>query len=281
MTALRRPALVYIAVVVAAAVAAGAVAVATLAHASSPRLGLTLGLAVAAALAWRFPLHLGFRTKFTVDTAVAAAAILLLSPAVAALAAGAGAAVGHLIRPRGRDAIEASFNAAQATLVALAGAVLLASVGWNPAHPDFDRFWPLLALPLIALAMHLLNVASVAVVTALQEELAPAATVRTALGDNAAIEWPAQFVLFALGVLAAIVFHAEAWALALLAAPIAATWLALRHQLREREAAEQARQTSETNLAEAQRLARLGNWEWDPASGHLHASAEAWRILGL
>ncbi|HET7094797.1 MAG TPA: PAS domain-containing protein, partial [Thermomicrobiales bacterium] len=117
--------------------------------------------------------------------------------------------------------------------------------------------------------------------TALQEEMAPGATIRDALVANAAIELPAQFTLFAIGVLAAIVFHAQTWALALLAAPIVATWFAFRHQLRVRETAERARQESEANLAEAQRLARLGNWEWDPASGRLRASPEAWRILGL
>ncbi|HEU5432173.1 MAG TPA: ATP-binding protein, partial [Thermomicrobiales bacterium] len=141
--------------------------------------------------------------------------------------------------------------------------------------------WPLLALPVVAVAMHLLDVAAVAVVTALQEDLRIAATIRDALADNAAIELPAQLALFAIGVLAAIVFHAEAWAIGLLAAPIVGTWLALRHQLRLRAAGEQARQESETNLVEVQRLARLGNWEWDPVSGRLRGSAETWRILGL
>lgn len=38
---------------------------------------------------------------------------------------------------------------------------------------------------------------------------------------------------------------------------------------------------SETRLAEAQRLARVGNWEWDVSGGVFSGSTEAFRILGL
>lgn len=37
---------------------------------------------------------------------------------------------------------------------------------------------------------------------------------------------------------------------------------------------------TETSLAEAQRIARLGNWEWDIASNHVYWSDELYRILG-
>ena len=37
---------------------------------------------------------------------------------------------------------------------------------------------------------------------------------------------------------------------------------------------------SETSLAEAQRIARLGNWEWDMVSNQVHWSDELYRILG-
>ncbi len=38
---------------------------------------------------------------------------------------------------------------------------------------------------------------------------------------------------------------------------------------------------SESRLADAQRLARLGNWEWDVASGAVVGSPEAFAVLGL
>jgi len=38
---------------------------------------------------------------------------------------------------------------------------------------------------------------------------------------------------------------------------------------------------SEQSLERAQRIARLGNWEWEPATGALRWSAECYRILGV
>jgi diguanylate cyclase (GGDEF)-like protein/PAS domain S-box-containing protein len=38
---------------------------------------------------------------------------------------------------------------------------------------------------------------------------------------------------------------------------------------------------SEARLANAQRIARLGNWEWDPVSGSMWGSEETVRLLGL
>jgi PAS domain S-box-containing protein len=49
----------------------------------------------------------------------------------------------------------------------------------------------------------------------------------------------------------------------------------------ERRKAEQALREQRTLLAEAQSLAGLGCWEWDPASGRLHWSEELYRIYGL
>jgi PAS domain S-box-containing protein len=48
-----------------------------------------------------------------------------------------------------------------------------------------------------------------------------------------------------------------------------------------RKRAEQALKSSQASLAEAQRLAHLGSWEWDIATGELTWSAEMYRILGL
>jgi PAS domain S-box-containing protein len=49
----------------------------------------------------------------------------------------------------------------------------------------------------------------------------------------------------------------------------------------ERKAAEDALTKSERQLAEAQRLAQLGSWEWDGTTGTVICSAEMLRILGL
>ncbi|HEY6223744.1 MAG TPA: EAL domain-containing protein, partial [Gemmatimonadales bacterium] len=54
----------------------------------------------------------------------------------------------------------------------------------------------------------------------------------------------------------------------------------VRFVLRMSAALEEARR-SEARLAEAQRIARVGNWEWHISSGVFRGSAEASRLLGL
>src|SRR5882672_11045577 len=49
----------------------------------------------------------------------------------------------------------------------------------------------------------------------------------------------------------------------------------------ERKRTEQALREQRTLLAEAQKLAGLGCWEWDPASGHVTWSDELYRIYGV
>jgi PAS domain S-box-containing protein len=49
----------------------------------------------------------------------------------------------------------------------------------------------------------------------------------------------------------------------------------------ESKRAEQKLVESRTLLAEAQQLAGLGSWEWDPGSGRMSWSPELWRIYGL
>ena len=51
--------------------------------------------------------------------------------------------------------------------------------------------------------------------------------------------------------------------------------------LTERKEAEERLRKSEANLAEAQRLARLGSWEWDPRTGESAWSDETFRVLGF
>ena len=54
----------------------------------------------------------------------------------------------------------------------------------------------------------------------------------------------------------------------------------VRYLLRSARTLEQLVRNQES-LAEAQRIARLGNWEWDIENDHVYWSAETYRILGL
>ena len=49
----------------------------------------------------------------------------------------------------------------------------------------------------------------------------------------------------------------------------------------ERKRAEEELRHSEASLANAQRIAHIGNWEWDLETGEVHQSAEMYRLLGM
>ena len=58
-------------------------------------------------------------------------------------------------------------------------------------------------------------------------------------------------------------------------------WQGILYDVTERKRVEEARRKSEANLAEAQRLAHLGSWEWDLLTNELSWSDEVFRIHGL
>jgi two-component system, cell cycle sensor histidine kinase and response regulator CckA len=53
------------------------------------------------------------------------------------------------------------------------------------------------------------------------------------------------------------------------------------HELAERKRAEEALRQSEASLREAQRIARLGNWDWEVPTNQLRWSDEIYSIFGL
>jgi len=56
--------------------------------------------------------------------------------------------------------------------------------------------------------------------------------------------------------------------------------LVIGTEITERKKAERALKKSELRLAEAQRIAQIGNWEWDFAQGDIFWSEEMYRIFG-
>ncbi len=57
--------------------------------------------------------------------------------------------------------------------------------------------------------------------------------------------------------------------------------LAMVRDISKRKLADEALMRSEASLANAQRIARIGNWEWDIVNNELHWSDEIYRIFGV
>lgn len=58
-------------------------------------------------------------------------------------------------------------------------------------------------------------------------------------------------------------------------------FVAVKEDITGRKRVEEAQRKSEKRLAEAQKIARLGNWEWDIDNDKIHWSDEIYRIFGL
>lgn len=232
-------------------------------------------------LALLLPIQVSPEKKDYFDTAVMIAAVLLLPPAFAAAAIGSGTLVAHAVRPGARDWAGALFSTAQAMIVALIAALILALSGWDAGESTFANLRPLIALPVVAVISFVLSAVLHSTVVASETRAPGLQTLRNSLREDFRAEAFSYASLVTTGILAAVVAMHVPGALLLLIIPVAATYVTLRHQTRLRQEAERARVMSDANLVEAQRLARIGSWEWHPESSQWIWSDEVYRIAGL
>jgi diguanylate cyclase (GGDEF)-like protein/PAS domain S-box-containing protein len=279
MSALHWTARLYIAIVIGAALASAVLAGAFGAGLNADRATLALVVAALMLVAWLFPLPLSFKTHLYFDLSVSVAAMLLFQPVVAIVATGAGAALAQLIRRQPWD--QTLFNASLMMLQTAAGVTVLAAVGWQPAQPNFDSPWLALALLAAGALAYLVNQALLAGIVGLQTGVSPARVWRDGLVRAERTEQFAMLAQLGLGIAAAELASAAAWTVALLALPTIAVHSALSRNLKLRRQTEAALHVSEANLAEAQRVARLGSWDWNLSTGEQSWSDEVYRIFGL
>ncbi|HEY7035579.1 MAG TPA: PAS domain-containing sensor histidine kinase [Thermomicrobiales bacterium] len=238
---------------------------------------LAIALTALVTVAWLFPLPISFKTHLYLDTSVVIAAILTLPPGVAILVAGIGTAVAHRIRHE--DAAQTVFNASQAMLQAAAGSAVLHLGGWQIDAHDFR---PLMGLLILAAGIVMMLVTDLAVATmvALQTgESVPRAWSQAVIyGDPA--ERLTQLAQIGLGIIGAVLISTYAWTLFLLLIPSVAVYVSLARAIENRKLAEEALRDTEAALLEAQRVAHLGSWDWNLATGDQGWSDEAFRIFG-
>ncbi len=278
MSQLRRPAKLYIASLVLTVL--GALLV-SLAHTGLPgrdRAPLALVLATLMTTAFLFPLPSTPKKKLYLDTGVIIAATLLFAPGIAMAIAGLGTALAQAIRRQ--PTVQALFNGAQTMLQALVGGLILAGTGGDIAAQGIGRPGQLLPVAAAGGAMYLVNTLAVATIIGLQSGQAPLRTWWRSVRGAGWVVQLAHWAQVALGLQAAIVATADSWALALLLLPAWAVHSALERHVQLQRQTEAVLRTSETSLATAQRMAQLGNWECEIATGTVRWSDELYRIVG-
>jgi PAS domain-containing protein len=276
---LRRCARLYITGLTALAIACLSVLLARTSRPDAGSLLLSLGLLAALSVAIRYPLPFAWKTRLYLDTCVVMAAVLLLEPGPAMLLVVLAPLSSGLRHRDGRA--EVLFYSSQMGLQAAAGSLTLAALGWDIAAPPFDRPAALLAVLAAGIVMYLVNTVSVATIVGLQESQSPARVWFTSTSNIDRAEAAAHLAQVGVGLLTAIVADAHPWAVVLLALPTVAVYASLDRHVKIRRSVEAALARSEANLAEAQRVARLGSWEWDLLGDDCLWSEQALRVLGL
>ncbi|MER3437196.1 MAG: hypothetical protein C4346_06170, partial [Chloroflexota bacterium] len=261
--------------------AAGALALFGVLQAGLPTLSqvaLTIALTALITVAWLFPLPISFKTHLYLDTTFLVTAILTLEPGYAMLAAGAGAALAHLLR--NEDTAQTLFNATQAMLQAAAGAGVLVLGGWNLETHRFEDPRLIGVMLLAGIAVIVVNDIAVATMVSLQSGISVLSGWSQAVIRADAVERLTQGAQIGLGIIGAVLLDTYPWTIFLLLIPSAAVYISLKRSIEARKRAEEALRDTEAALAEAQRVAHLGSWDWNLATGDHVWSDEAFRIFG-
>jgi PAS domain S-box-containing protein len=246
---------------------------------SAPELALIAVLSALVAVAWLAPLPFSFKTDLCLDTSLLLAATLLFDPAAAMLIGVTGTVAAHVVRRK--EPVEAIFNAAQVALQVACAAATLALIGWRSDELMVDRPRDVLGIALAAIVMFAATDVMVATMVAVQTRLRPVHTWWSAVRQTSAADLASQAAQIGLGVAAAILVNVSPWTIVLLVVPAAAVHYSLAAAQRERRRSTEALRNTEAALAEAERIAHLGSWEWNLASGRIHWSDETYRILGV
>lgn len=280
---LRHVTKLYIGASVAAAVATTFALVSTAVAPTGDHITIAISLVVITALALLFPINAGHREVLVLETVAAMPAMLLFDPGIAVLIVLTGMSVSILVQPlafwlpavlRRRDAAQDLFNLSFTTLKVAGGSLALKAIGWQARQPDFDLPMPVLATLAAGVTMYVVDRLGLAGIIAFQEGVPlPIAFYDLTLGAQ-----PVEHVHYAaqlgLGLLAAVIANAQAWALLLLLLPMAAVYGSLQRHVAMRRRAE-------ANLAAAQEIALLGSLDWDLRKRDQRWSPTLYRLLGL
>lgn len=223
-----------------------------------------LGLAAAVAVGESFHIQLPYRresTSYAVNDALWTGALFLVAPQTLMLAVALGVLVGQSLQPDW-SRVKVAFNAAQ-FLLGITVAVLVFEALGAPAVTD-PTGW--LAAAAAMAAFQAVNTVLVGAVIALSEGQPFR---HAALASTSALHWLGNI---ALGMLGALLWTVEPWALLLLLVPVVLTFLAYRgwlHSLQERDAMREMAATADAMSRSGDFTARVPVPPTHAAAGQL------------
>ncbi len=210
-------------------------------------------------------LSLGFTAAF--------AALLLFDAGIAVAIAFAGTLVANLLN---RHSFSYTlFDLADVALATGGGGLVLSfSEGSGASH--FESPAHLLSACATALTMYLINTLDWTAVFALRDGRSWFSTVREQIVADTIV----FFLESTLGFFVAMLVRSSAWELILLAIPGYVAYSVVEQQVRVKRRDRESLMRTEARLAEAQRIAHVGSWEWVENSEDMMWSDEIYRILG-
>ncbi|MEZ4571707.1 MAG: hypothetical protein R2849_15510 [Thermomicrobiales bacterium] len=189
-----------------------------------PRFAFIIGITI---LAYRFHVSFGFKRRIYLDVVAITCAALVLDPGAAALAIGIGAMTGQILRGPIWD--EATFNASQAMLQALAGGFLLHRLGWRMDDLTGDPAWMIAAMAVFLMTIYTVNSVMLASIIGLQSGI-PIHRVLVESGTSS-VEFVSQATQVGAGIFSGLLLTTSLWLGSLVLVPFAALYFILRRNV--------------------------------------------------
>ena len=230
---------------------------------------------------------LGRRVDFRISTAGSThmgtpallVGVLLLNPAPALLSVAAASALSDGLKRL--EPPRLLFNVGQSVIQGLVAIGLLQLAGWDSAQPDFDD--PLMVAVIFAtgVATILVSVLLVSLSATFESERRFRPIFLEVLIGGSSKLYLVDFSKICFGIIGAMLITSAPIYFLLIIIPLATMSQAIARGMDLSRRLETALHQSEDSLANAQRLAKLGSWEWELSGRQLRVSEQMSEITGI
>jgi len=272
------PTRVYQFFVFGSALASAAVVTITASPGGSGDLALAAIVCALVALGRTFEFRISATSSSHLGTPALLAGAMMLPPFTAILAVGLGIILNETLHRNRRATI---FNIGQSIYQTLVAVGVLRLVGWDPAQPEFDAPLQLAG----AISAGVLAIGVSVVLVGLRSWLdrggSLPATIWDVMGGFNREIYLLDISKICFGIIAALLADWTPLFVVFLIVPVATMSRAIKRGGDLSKRLEIALDETENSLAEAQRLANLGSWEWILSGHGMTWSDQLYEILGL